>query len=650
MAQQGVASILAVALVLVAFASFPAVHSIGVCNGVIGNNLPAPSDVVKLYQTKGIDAMRIYAPESNVLKALSGTGISLLMDVGNGALTSLANDPSAAPAWVKANVQPFPGVSFRYIAVGNEVTDSAGQKTILPAIKNIQTALAAAGLSGSIKVSTSLRFDVVNNTSPPSNGVFADTSFMGPILDFLASTGAPLLVNVYPYFAYKGDQQNIKLDFATFVPGSTTVTDNGLTYSNLFDAMVDSIYAALEKAGKPDVKVVISESGWPSAGGVGATAQNARAYNQGLINHVRGGTPKKPSLLETYIFAMFNENQKTGDPTENNFGLFNPDKSPAYSVTFYPLPRVHSIGVCNGVIGNNLPAPSDVVKLYKSKGINAMRIYAPESNVLKALSGTGIGLLMDVGNGALPGLANDPSAAAAWVKANVQPYPGVSFRYIAVGNEVMDSDGQKTILPAMKNLQGALAAAGLGGRVKVSTSVRFDVVTDTFPPSNGVFADLDYMGPILDFLVSTGAPLLVNVYPYFAYKGDPQNINLNYATFAPGTTVNDDGNGLTYTNLFDAMVDSIYAALEDAETPGVKVVVSESGWPSAGGFGATAQNAQAYNQGLIKHVGGGTPKRPGPLETYMFAMFNENQKTGDPTENHFGLFNPDKSPAYSISF
>ncbi|KAM3354530.1 hypothetical protein ACQJBY_025302 [Aegilops geniculata] len=311
---------------------------------------------------------------------------------------------------------------------------------------------------------------------------------------------------------------------------------------------------------------------------------------------------------------------------------------------------VHSIGVCNGVIGNNLPAPSDVVKLYKSKGINAMRIYEPESNVLKALSGTGIGLLMDVGNGALPGLANDPSAAAAWVKANVQPFPGVSFGYIAVGNEVMDSDGQKTILPAMKNLQGALAAAGLGGRVKVSTSVRFDVVTDTFPPSNGVFEDLDYMGPILDFLASTGAPLLVNVYPYFAYKGDPQNIKLDYATFAPGTTVNDDGNGLTYTNLFDAMVDSIYAALEDAETPGVKVVVSESGWPSAGGFGATAQNARAYNQGLINHVGGGTPKRPGPLETYMFAMFNENEKKGDPTENHFGLFNPDKSAAYSIRF
>jgi len=311
---------------------------------------------------------------------------------------------------------------------------------------------------------------------------------------------------------------------------------------------------------------------------------------------------------------------------------------------------VHSIGVCNGVIGNNLPTPSDVVKLYRSKGITNMRIYAPETNVLKALSGTNIGLVMDVGNGALPSLASDRSAAAAWVKANVQPYPGVSFRYIAVGNEVMDSAGQKTILPAMKNMQAALAAAGLSGRIKVSTSVRFDVVTDTFPPSNGFFADFDYMGPIVSFLASTGAPLLANVYPYFAYKDNPKDIQLNYATFAPGTTVTDDGNGLTYTNLFDAMVDSIYAALEDADTPGVKVVVSESGWPSAGGFGATAQNARAYNQGLISHVGNGTPKRPGPLETYVFAMFNENQKTGEATENHFGLFNPDKSPAYSISF
>lgn len=313
---------------------------------------------------------------------------------------------------------------------------------------------------------------------------------------------------------------------------------------------------------------------------------------------------------------------------------------------------VQSIGVCYGVIGNNLPAASDVVKLYKSKGIDSMRIYFPRSDILQALTGSNIALTMDVANENLAAFAADATAAAAWVKQNVQAYPGVSFRYIAVGNEVQGSD-TANILPAMRNVNSALVAAGLGN-IKVSTSVRFDAFADTFPPSSGRFRD-DYMTPIARFLATTGAPLLANVYPYFAYKDDQEsgqkNIMLNYATFQPGTTVVDNGNRLTYTCLFDAMVDSIYAALEKAGTPSVSVVVSESGWPSAGGkVGASVNNAQTYNQGLINHVRGGTPKKRRALETYIFAMFDENGKPGDEIEKHFGLFNPNKSPSYSISF
>jgi hypothetical protein len=35
----------------------------------------------------------------------------------------------------------------------------------------------------------------------------------------------------------------------------------------------------------------------------------------------------------------------------------------------------------------------------------------------------------------------------------------------------------------------------------------------------------------------TGAPLLANVYPYFAYKGEPGNISLDFATFRPGAAL-----------------------------------------------------------------------------------------------------------------
>ncbi|TVU34723.1 hypothetical protein EJB05_16570 [Eragrostis curvula] len=307
------------------------------------------------------------------------------------------------------------------------------------------------------------------------------------------------------------------------------------------------------------------------------------------------------------------------------------------------LTGVESIGVCNGMTGDDLPPPRDVVQLYKSSGISNMRIYNPDSHVMEALRGSGIGLVLGVINGDIQGLAASQAFAASWVQTNVRPfYPDVKIMYIAVGNEVEDGVAQ-SILPAMQNLEGALAAAGLGGAIKVSTCVRLDVVTYSFPPSMGTFAK-PYMAGIALFLATTGAPLLTNVYPYFAYKYSHGDISLNYALFLPGTTVRDAGNGLIYTNLFDAMVDSVYAALEKADAASVRVVVSESGWPSAGGTAASVQNAQTYVQNLIKHVGQGTPKRPGPLETYVFAMFNENQKSGELTERNFGLFYPSKSP------
>ncbi|XP_021751492.1 LOW QUALITY PROTEIN: glucan endo-1,3-beta-glucosidase, acidic-like [Chenopodium quinoa] len=204
-------------------------------------------------------------------------------------------------------------------------------------MQNVQNALRSANLAGRIKVSTTIISSIVSGF-PPSEGVFTSASFMNPIVNFLKKNNAPLLANIYPYFSYLYTP-SINLDYALFTSPNAQVTDknNGLQYQNLFDALVDTVYAALAKAGGPNVPIVVSESGWPSAGGDNrgaATFNNAQTYYRGLIGHYRQGTPLKRQAIETYLFAMFDENKKGGASTENNFGLFRPNKQPKYQLNF----------------------------------------------------------------------------------------------------------------------------------------------------------------------------------------------------------------------------------------------------------------------------------------------------------------------------
>ncbi|KAF7827323.1 glucan endo-1,3-beta-glucosidase-like [Senna tora] len=280
--------------------------------------------------------MRIYSPDEQALQALRGSNIELLLDVPRDKLQSLT-DAGEATNWVNSNVLAYSDVNIKYISVGNEIRpDYAEAQYIIPAMQNIQNAISAANLQGQIKVSTAIDTTLLDqNSYPPSNGKFTDSavSYIQPIVNFLVSNGAPLLANVYPYFAYVGDKTNIPLEYALFTQQAT----NDAGYRNLFDAMLDSIYASLEKIGAPNLEIVVSESGWPSEGeDSGASAENAGAYYQNLIDHAKNnGTPMRPNgPIETYLFAMFDENQKTGAETERHFGLFRPDKSPKYQVNF----------------------------------------------------------------------------------------------------------------------------------------------------------------------------------------------------------------------------------------------------------------------------------------------------------------------------
>ncbi|XP_020205941.2 glucan endo-1,3-beta-glucosidase, basic isoform [Cajanus cajan] len=314
------------------------------------------------------------------------------------------------------------------------------------------------------------------------------------------------------------------------------------------------------------------------------------------------------------------------------------------------------IGVCYGMLGNNLPPANEVVGLYKSNNIRRMRLYDPNQAALQALRNSGIELILGVPNSDLQGLATNADTARQWVQRNVLNFwPSVKIKYVAVGNEVNPVGGSswlaQYVLPAVQNVYQAIRAQGLHDQIKVSTAVDMTLIGNSYPPSQGSFrGDVrSYLDPIIGYLLYASAPLLVNVYPYFSYSGNPRDISLPYALFTSPNVVVQDGQ-YGYQNLFDAMLDSVHAAIDNTRIGYVEVVVSESGWPSDGGFGATYDNARVYLDNLVRRAKRGSPRRPSkPTETYIFAMFDENQKSPE-IEKHFGLFSPNKQKKYPFGF
>ncbi|GKU89785.1 hypothetical protein SLEP1_g3879 [Rubroshorea leprosula] len=258
------------------------------------------------------------------------------------------------------------------------------------------------------------------------------------------------------------------------------------------------------------------------------------------------------------------------------------------------------------MVGDNLPLHPEVIALYNQYNIRRMRLYNPTKAALQALQCTNIEVMLGVPNTDLQRIAASQDNANAWVQNNVKNYANVKLRYIAVGNEVKPSDSfSQFLVPAMQNIQNVLAVAGLG--IKVSTAIDIGTLGESSPPSNGSFKGeyMPILHPVIRFLMNTQAPLQVNLYPYYRYIGNnTKDMPLNYALFAAPSPVVQDGS-LQYPNLFDAILDAVYAAPSVFYTP--------------------------------------------PIETYIFAMFDENNKEPE-YKKHWGLFSPNKQLKYPVNF
>uniref|UniRef100_J3LLK7 glucan endo-1,3-beta-D-glucosidase n=1 Tax=Oryza brachyantha TaxID=4533 RepID=J3LLK7_ORYBR len=312
------------------------------------------------------------------------------------------------------------------------------------------------------------------------------------------------------------------------------------------------------------------------------------------------------------------------------------------------------IGVNYGTIADNLPPAASTANLLKSTSIGKVRLYEPQPDLVAALAGSSISILLGVPNADVPNLASSPAAAASWAAANIPTTVPVSA--ISVGNELLNSGDPSLapqLLPAMQNLLAALPA---GSTTKISTVHSMAVLSSSDPPSSGAFhADLaGSLDPVLDFLHQNGAPFMINPYPYFAYASDTRPETLAFCLFQPNPGRVDAASGLSYTNMFDAQLDAIRAALDAKGYSGVDIVIAETGWPYKGDAdeaGATVDNAKAYNGNLVAHLKSqvGTPRTPGKsVDTYIFALYDEDLKGGPESERSFGLYRSDLTANYDI--
>ncbi|KAK9706344.1 hypothetical protein RND81_07G117600 [Saponaria officinalis] len=330
---------------------------IGVNWGTLSDHRMSAETVVDLLKRNRISKVKLFDADHQIVNALRGAPIELMLGIPNDMLGTISSSTSAADSWVRDNLTLHfiskPPPHIRYVAVGNEpfLSSYAGQyqSYVVPALVNLQQSLVKAHLSGSVKLVVPCNADAYESTVP-SQGAFRTelTQIMTQLASFLNSNGSPFVVNIYPFLSLYGNS-DFPQDYAFFGGTNHPVIDGPNVYYNAFDGNYDTLVAALNRIGYGQMPIIIGEVGWPTDGAVAANLTAARAFNQGLINHVLSnkGTPLRPGSppLDVYLFGLLDEGAKSTLPGnfERHWGIFSFDGQAKYGL---------NLGLGNNVLKN----------------------------------------------------------------------------------------------------------------------------------------------------------------------------------------------------------------------------------------------------------------------------------------------------------
>lgn len=134
-------------------------------------------------------------------------------------------------------------------------------------------------------------------------------------LHFLRVNHAPFLLEMFPII----DMERFGLDpafaFAVDAASKLAIRDvNGAVYTNVFDWTYDCFVWALEKVNASDIRIVVSQIGWPTDGYAGANVTNAERFYRYLLPMVSSnkGTPKRPGApIDVFVSTLQDEPMMT---------------------------------------------------------------------------------------------------------------------------------------------------------------------------------------------------------------------------------------------------------------------------------------------------------------------------------------------------
>lgn len=136
--------------------------------------------------------------------------------------------------------------------MGNEPYLSTKQTlddSLLDAVKNVYQALVNDKLDDQVKITVSFNSEIIEHSTPPSNASFA--SAWNDELTYIAwliyNTSSTFSVNIYPFYNFYNPSSALDASFIFFDRSPTSSTN----YTNVFDATLDAVLYAIEKAGIP---------------------------------------------------------------------------------------------------------------------------------------------------------------------------------------------------------------------------------------------------------------------------------------------------------------------------------------------------------------------------------------------------------------